>query len=285
MKSNILVHFATLIMALHGYAATAKPEKNQDESNALDPTPYGWDRYGKLTSNNPFVFDKTPPPPAPAVDQFADWGIVGVSKHTDSSSVTIVNLKTSERVRLFKGAGAGIVPAKSNAKKSTDTYTLEDLKFEEGKPQLIRHAIATVTKNGAMGTVKYSDQAVKVVKAANPNPALPKPGNPVTPPLGGRPGAPGGGTAAGSNPVMNMIQNQNPGGATPQAPHGAGSADPPHNPPTVPAAPRPVSGVQTPPGSSPATTNNTPVVRRRVVLPDSSAQPPVLNTTPHNRNP
>lgn len=288
MKIHIFLHLAALLMALQAYAATSKPGDGPAEAHVLDPTPYGWDRYTKLTEKSPFEFDKAPPPPAAAVDQFADWGIVGVSKHTDSSSVTIMNIKTSERVRITKGAG--VLPAKSNAKKSTDTYTLEDLKFEEGKPQLIKHAIATVTKNGAMGTVKYSEQAIKMVRAANPQPAAPKPGNPAgTPASGSRPGAAGTGAAPGSNPVMNMIQGQNQGGA-PQAVNGAGNAQPPQNP-SIPAQAPSISGVPTPPtppnSFPPPNPNTAPTVRRRVVLPDNNPgnPPKPLDTTPHKPQP
>ena len=207
MKTLFYLALAALALNVQAEVTPKKAAADSDETPVLDPTPYAFNRYERLMSKSPFDFDVPPPPPPPPDNQFQDWALAGITKSTDYLVAIIVNLKTSERLRLTKYATPP--SAKANQTKSGgDIFTLETLEFEEGKPTNVRNASAIVTKNGTLGKVIFDSKVLQMKPAAN-----------GMVPGGGRGGAPGGGNIPGAQgqqggqgsnaALMNMLQQRN----------------------------------------------------------------------------
>jgi hypothetical protein len=207
MKTLIYLAFAALALNLHAEVTPKKSATDSDETPVLDPTPYAFNRYDRLMSKSPFDFDVPPPPPVEEINPFQDWALAGITKSTDYLVAIIVNLKTSERLRLTKYATPP--SAKANQTKSGgDVFTLETLEFEDGKPTNVRSAKAIVTKNGTMGKVIFDSKVLQMKPAAGG--MVPGGMRGGAPGGGNIPGVPGQQAGQGSNAaLMNMLQQRN----------------------------------------------------------------------------
>lgn len=207
MKTLFYLALASLALNVQAEVTPKKAAADSDETPVLDPTPYAFNRYDRLMSKSPFDFDVPPPPPVEEINPFQDWALAGITKSTDYLVAIIVNMKTSERLRLTKYATPP--SAKANQTKSGgDIYTLETLEFEDGKPTNVRNAKAIVTKNGTLGKVIFDSKVLQMKPAANG--MVPGGGRGGAPGAGNMPGAQGQQGGQGSNAaLMNMLQQRN----------------------------------------------------------------------------
>jgi hypothetical protein len=184
----------------------------------LDPEPYQLDRYQRLMSKSPFDFEQPTPPPAPEIKAMADWALAGLTKASDGFSVTLLNLKTNERLRLNHYVSPPS-PKANQTNMGSDVYVLQGVQFEEGKPQQLKYASAVVTKNGAQDNVPYNEAILKSKPAGGPMQAMGgnRGGQPVIGPNGQpMPNAAGG--QNNNNALMQMLQSRNNGGQQPAVP-------------------------------------------------------------------
>ena len=242
-----------------------------EQKPIFDPSPSGLDKYGKLLEKDPFDFDKEAVPPPPPTPPMEGWLLAGITKTEDYQTAILVNLKTSERLRLNHYQNPPSKRANTTIH-GGDKYELVSIDFEDGEPRL-KNASAVISKNGERTKVEYSDEILKMKPAAAP-PGQPganikgmqnQPGAIPNPNV--RPAQPGAAPAAGGSSnaeLIKMLQKQrgeNPGG-TPAASGG-----------TNPASTAPGTGSNpAQPGAVP------PQPRRRVVLPTEAA--PVAPAAP-----
>ena len=183
----------------------------------------------------------------------------------------IVNLKTSERLRLTKYATPP--SAKANQTKSGgDIFTLETLEFEEGKPTNVRNASAIVTKNGTLGKVIFDSKVLQMKPAAGG--MVPGGMRGGAPGAGNIPGAPGQQGGQGSNAaLMNMLQQRN--GAQPNQ----GGQPQPNGIPQPNGQPQQLNG------AFPQNTANPLSIPQPAATPTQPVQPQVFNNTGGGSNP
>ncbi len=241
---------------LHAQETEKKP--------TFDPAPSGLDKYGKLLEKDPFDFDKQDAPPPPPTPPMEGWLLAGITKTEDYQTAILVNLKTSERLRLNHYQNPPSKRANTTIH-GGDKYELVSIDFEDGEPKL-KNASAVITKNGELTKVEYSDEVLKLKPAAPAGPA--GAGKGPVPPGGApspmvRPAAPGAAPAGGGSSnaeLIKMLQKQrgeHPAG-TPVAPASSGGTNPASTAPGTSSNP-------TQPGAVP------PQPRRRVVLPTDAA--------------
>lgn len=248
-----------------------------DKKLVFDTVSYGLDHYGKLLDKSPFDFDAPPAGPAePPPPPMEGWALAGLTKTDEHKTVVLINLKTSERIRLSHYNDPP-TPRANTTKMGADLYTLEEIEFEKDEPKILKNATALITKNGEPTTVKYSEQVLALKPAPAPivmpgaaalggNKAGP---GAAPPPRPGQPGAAANNTNANLQQLLqqrNAQQNANPGAAQPAA-NGAGVAPAPV--PTANGTPPAAAQVNVQPSATPrgAETPTTPNSRRRVVMP------------------
>lgn len=263
--------------------AETTPEAAAEE--VIDGTPYEFgSRFSKLMARNPFDYEKPPLPEPEKIIPMADWLIAGISGTKDYTSVTIVNEKTSQRITLTKNADAS---QREREKKDAagDVFKLIDLTFEPGKPLSRRSALAKIQRNGEPpGEVRWNSKADQLkptgggpniqipnyqapaIKGMNPQmqqggmaqqPGQPNPAQGVSNQAGaqtmqgvplnnggvqGQPSASAAATSAGQQQLLELLK-QNKGGAAAANTTGGAAA-------------------------------NSPLGRRRVVLPTATAPAP-----------
>ena len=239
--------------------------QDSEKKPVFDPAPSGLDKYGKLLEKDPFNFDVAPLIPDAPPPPMEGWLLAGITKTEEYQTAILVNLKSSERLRLNHYRNPPSKRANTTIH-GGDKYELVSIDFEDGDPKL-KNASAVITKNGERTKVEYSDEILKMKPAAAPagQPGALKgpviPGAAPTP--GARPPAPANaGAAAGGNSnaeLIKMLQKQ-------RGEHPAGT---PGNPAGGGAAP---ASAALGTNSSPTQPGATPLQpRRRVVLPTEAA--------------
>lgn len=311
MKSLILLALTLTVIPVFAEATNPGAVTDPEEKPILDPTPYALSRYERLMSKSPFDFDVPPPPVVEAPSPFADWALAGITKSTDYMVAIMINMKTSERLRVTKYANPPSSKA-NHVKSGGDTYTLESITFEDGKASLLKYATATVTKNGTLGTVKFDAKVLTMKQAgAQPMSMGGRGGNmPVAIPNGANGAVPqpqGGNSSNPNQALLNMIQQRNAqaGGAQGQPNNGQpntgvpslGIPQPVNGAQPVQAVPQPTPTPAQPvvpqvfnnnatgqpsanpgfPGSQPNGQQPAVPTRRRVVLPATPGANPVPN--------
>ena len=242
--------------------------QDAEKKPLFDPAPSGLDKFGKLLEKDPFNFDVPPTPPDPPTPPMEGWLLAGITKTEEYQTAILVNLKTSERLRLNHYQHPPSKRANTTIH-GGDKYELVSIDFEGGDPRL-KNASAVITKNGERTKVEYSDEILKMKPAAAPvgqpgaNPALRgmpnQPGALPNPNV--RPGQPGAAPAAGGNSnaeLIKMLQKQRGeyAAGTPGTPAAGGG--------TPASAALSTNANPTQPGATP------PQPRRRVVLPTEAA--------------
>ena len=234
--------------------------QDTEKKPTFDPAPSGMDKYGKLLEKDPFNFDVPPPPPDAPTPPMEGWLLAGITKTEEYQTAILVNLKSSERLRLNHYR----TPPSKRANTTIhggDKYELVSIDFEDGDPKL-KNASAVITKNGERAKVEYSDEILKLKPAAAPAGPGGAAKGPVPP--GGapspmvRPAQPGAAPAAGGSSnaeLIKMLQKQ-------RGEHAAGTPGAPTAGGTTPAG---TSSNPTQPSAAP------PQPRRRVVLPTEAA--------------
>lgn len=276
-------------------APAAEDSDDDAEEEEFKPDPYPLDRYQQLIEKSPFDFPVAAAAPPPAIKPMEGWALAGVSDSEEYKAITLVNLKTNERLRLTHYA-LPEDPGDNEKEMGPDKYVLVSISYEDEKPASLRTATAIVTKNGQQDEVKY-DPKVAQMKPPAAAVALGKPGAgpggaAPLPNLGGvggnRPvGAPMPGTAnaagqnQGNQQLMALLSGSNQPAVQPAQPGQPGAPIPltagqtaPTNNAVPPVVPPPAPSVTAQPvGNAPAPGTPAPPARRRVVLPtpDSGA--------------
>jgi hypothetical protein len=149
------VLFASLLAILPGNLIAQENTPPQK----FDPNPYGWERYSNLTSRSPFDFDRPPPVVDEPETPMKGWALSGITKSRESISVTIVEQKTGQRVRLQKLTDPVANERHQKVMKNRKLdFVLHDVEFPPGEAPSRLNAKAYVSMgDAAPGVVSYSD--------------------------------------------------------------------------------------------------------------------------------